>query len=52
LVIYPAAGKGAKYLFVFERPRGAVVEQIAEYLRQRLRMPAELETHPAEPIGV
>jgi hypothetical protein len=36
LVISPAAGKGAKYLFVFSRPDAALVEQIVECLRERL----------------
>jgi len=47
LIIYPAAGKGPKYLFIFPRPRAAVVEQIVEYLRERLgqREPAAGEAH-------
>jgi hypothetical protein len=36
LVIFPNAGKGAKYLFVFPRSSGALVEEIVEYLRARL----------------
>jgi hypothetical protein len=36
LVILPAAGKGAKYLFVFPRSRGPWVEQIVAYLRERM----------------
>jgi hypothetical protein len=40
LVIFPAAGKGAKYLFVFPRPRAAVVEEIVTYLQQKLSLPA------------
>jgi len=36
LVISPAAGNGPKYLFVFPRPHGALVEQIVGYLRERL----------------
>jgi hypothetical protein len=36
LIIFPAADKGPKYLFIFPRPRAAMVEQIVEYLRQRL----------------
>ncbi len=36
LIIFPATGKGPKYLFIFPRPRAAVVEQIVEYLRERL----------------
>ncbi len=37
LGIVPLTGKGAKYLFVFARSSSAVVEQIAEYLRERLQ---------------
>ena len=46
LIIFPAAGKGPKYLFIFPRPRAAVVEQIVEYLRERLgqRAPASVES--------
>lgn len=36
LVILPAAGKGPKYLFVFPRSSGPMVEEISEYLRARL----------------
>jgi Domain of unknown function (DUF4126) len=43
LVIFPAAGKGPKYLFVFPRPDSAVVEQIVGYLRERLSEPAVQE---------
>jgi hypothetical protein len=50
LVIFPAAGKGPKYLFIFERPRGAIVEQITEYLRARLTPPAANEIEP-EPLA-
>jgi hypothetical protein len=39
LAIFPAAGKGAKYLFVFPRPDGALVEQIVEDLRVRVSAP-------------
>jgi hypothetical protein len=39
LVIFPAAGKGPKYLFIFPRPDAALVEQIAEYLRAHLSEP-------------
>ena len=50
LVIFPATGKGAKYLFVFPRSSGPVVEEIAEYLRSRLstspETPLALETEP------
>jgi hypothetical protein len=40
LVIFPAAGKGPKYLFVFSRPDSAVVEQIVGYLREQLSQSA------------
>lgn len=36
LVIFPAAGKAPNYLFIFPRSSGAMVEEIAEYLRARL----------------
>lgn len=36
LVIFPSTGKGAKYLFVFARSSGPLVEEIADYLRVRL----------------
>ena len=40
LVIFPVTGKGPKYLFVFSRPSGAIVAEIADYLRTRLSAPA------------
>jgi hypothetical protein len=40
LAIFPAAGKGPKYLFVFPRPHGALVEQIMQDLQRRLSEPA------------
>jgi Domain of unknown function (DUF4126) len=47
LIIFPAAGKGPKYLFLFPRPDAALVEQIVERLRERLResRPVGLESH-------
>jgi len=36
LVVFPAAGKGPKYFFVFPRSRAALVEQIVKDLRERL----------------
>jgi hypothetical protein len=36
LLILPAAGKGAKYLFLFPRSRAAMVEQMVSYLQERL----------------
>lgn len=54
LVIFPSTGKGPKYLFMFPRSSGAVVEEIAAYLRGRLIAPPatampmpELEREPA-----
>jgi uncharacterized protein DUF4126 len=51
LIIFPAVGKGAKYLFIFPRPVAAMVEQIAEDLRERLnaRQPEEVHVDPAVP---
>jgi hypothetical protein len=40
LVIFPSTGKGPKYLFMFPRSSGPVVEEIADYLRARLVTPA------------
>jgi hypothetical protein len=40
LIIFPAAGKGPKYLFVFSRSQAAVVEHIVDYLRERLTEPS------------
>ena len=43
LVIAPVSGKGLRYLFVFPRSSGAMVEEISEYLKARLTAPtAEL----------
>ena len=51
LIIFPAAGKGPKYLFVFPRSSAVVVEQVAEYLRRRLTTPVTRhEEIPAEPV--
>ncbi len=36
LIIFPAAGKGPKYLFVFPRSQAALVEKIVEYFRGHL----------------
>jgi Domain of unknown function (DUF4126) len=36
LIIFPAAGKGPKYLFLFPRSDAGVVEQIVENVRERL----------------
>jgi hypothetical protein len=43
LVIFPAVGKGPKYLFVFPRSRSAVVEEMVAYLRKRMSVPPSLE---------
>jgi hypothetical protein len=54
LVIFPAAGKGPKYLFVFPRPHVALVEEIVQDLRRRLSEHALQEQVAAEstsPIG-
>lgn len=50
LIIFPAAGKGPKYLFIFPRPRAAIVDQIVEYLRERLgqRAPTSVESRLEE----
>ncbi len=42
VVIFPAAGKGPKYLFVFPRSSGALVEEIVEYCRARVAVPSSL----------
>jgi len=39
LIIFPAAGKGPKYLFIFPRPRAAEVEQIVHHLQEQLSEP-------------
>ncbi|HEY2615501.1 MAG TPA: DUF4126 domain-containing protein [Chthoniobacterales bacterium] len=45
LVIFPTAGHGPKYSFLFPRSRAALVEQVAEYLRRQLAAP-----RPAAPV--
>ncbi len=52
LIVFPAAGKGAKYVFIFPRSHAAIVERIMEYLRERLSRREEEESHtdPAVPI--
>jgi hypothetical protein len=42
LVIFPTEGRGPKYSFLFTRSRGALVEQMAEDLREKLSAPAEI----------
>ena len=54
LVISPSAGKGPKYLFVFPRPHGDLVEQIVQDLCRRLSEPVlqeQVATTSANPIG-
>ena len=54
LVIFPAAGKGPKYLFVFARPHAALVEQIVQELHERVREPPlqeQVVTDSATSIG-
>ena len=43
VVIFPAVGKGPKYLFVFPRSRSAMVEEMVAYLKERLHSPVSLE---------
>ena len=49
LVIAPESGKGASSTFIFERGRGARVQQIVEFLNDRLRsvVPTPPETVPS-----
>ena len=49
LVIFPTEGRGPKYLFLFTRARGTLVEQIAEYLREKLTAPPAAAWAP-EPV--
>src|SRR5438128_2189070 len=53
LIIFPAAGKGPRYLFIFPRPAAAMVGEIVQDLRERLsqRGPAGVESRldPAVP---
>lgn len=52
LVISPASGKGPRYLFIFPRPRVAMVERIVESLRERSRRQPEPEETVAAPAEV
>jgi hypothetical protein len=47
LIIAPSSGKGTQYLFVFPRSSASEVEQIVEYLRERLEHhePVSVESH-------
>ena len=49
LVLYPTSGEGPKYLFVFDRPRAAVVEQIVEYFQHRIPTPVIEDAAIEEP---
>ena len=49
LVIFPTAGKGPRYLFVFPRSSGAAVEEIVEYLRARLAPVTAIPDNAREP---
>jgi hypothetical protein len=52
LVIFPTEGRGPKYAFLFTRSRGALVEQVAEYLREKLITPAaETQKSALEPLA-
>ncbi|PYK32771.1 MAG: hypothetical protein DME54_14985 [Verrucomicrobia bacterium] len=51
LVIFPAGEKGPKYLFIFPRPHTALVEQIVQYLCERLTEPALQEQAAAVSLG-
>jgi len=52
LIIVPSEGRGPKYSFLFTRSRGALVELIAEDLRQKLSVPAvAAETLAPEPVA-
>ena len=50
LLIAPEAGKGASALFIFERGRGARVQQIVEFVNHRLAPPPAPEAEPDESI--
>ncbi len=55
LLIAPGAGKGASYVFLFERGRGPWVERVVESINSRLRAPAPVPGPPAppnEPVSV
>ena len=54
LAIFSAAGKGAKYLFIFPRPDAGLVEGVVRDLELRLREPAshaEVAADSANPRG-
>jgi hypothetical protein len=51
LVIFPAAGKGPKYMFVFARPHAALVELIVKDLHERVSEPVLQEHGAAVSLG-
>jgi hypothetical protein len=54
LLLFPAAGKGQRYLFVFSRPHSALVEQIVTDLHRRLNEPVlqkQVAVESADPVG-
>ena len=52
LVIVPREKRGPKYSFLFTRSRGALVELIAEDLREKLNKPAAVaHSFAPEPVG-
>jgi hypothetical protein len=51
LVILPSEGRGRKYSFLFTRSRGALVEQIAEYLRERLNAATTTDVEALAPTA-
>lgn len=51
LVVLPATGKGPKYLFIFPRASGGLVEEVVEYVRSRMASaPAPVEQREPEPV--
>ena len=51
LVIVPKEGRGPKYSFLFTRSRGALVELIAQDLREKMNRPAAIaHSFAAEPV--
>jgi Domain of unknown function (DUF4126) len=51
LTIFPAAGKGAKYTFIFSRPHADRVEEIVKDLRRRLTAASIRREEPAVVAG-
>jgi hypothetical protein len=53
LIIFPAAGKGPRYLFIFPRPLAVLVDQIVHYLRERTEFSiaaGQPDNNPALPV--